>query len=171
MCSTPRIILQIELAVENDHALGDVLGEIADPLKVVGDAKRADDIAQVDRHRLAPRNGEDRFFFDLALQEVDLGVLRDDGLGQDRVVAVERIDGVADLALGETAHFGDHARQLLEIGVERLMRVLRQHHLLSRSCLSLIGASSSLTDICLALMRARRSRARRPQKARAAPSM
>jgi hypothetical protein len=64
------------------------------------------------------------FFLDSALQEVDLGVLGDDALGQLRVVAVERIDGVANLALRKTAHLGDHAREFLEIGVERLEGVL-----------------------------------------------
>ena len=124
-------LLQIELAVENHHALGDVLGEIADPLEVVGDAQRTDDVAQVDRHRLAPGDGEDRLLFDLALQEVDLGVLGDDALGQVRIVPVERIDRVADLMLRKAAHLGDHARQFLEIGVERLVGVLGQYHLLT----------------------------------------
>ena len=79
----------------------------------------------LDRHRLAPRNGEDRLLFDLTLQEVDLGVLGDDSLGQVRIVPVERIDRVADLTLCKAAHLGDHARQLLEIDVERLVGVLR----------------------------------------------
>ncbi len=105
-------LLQIELAVENHHALGDVLGEIADALEVVGDAQRADDVAQVDRHRLAPGDGEDRLLLDLALQDVDLGVLGDDAVGQVRVVAVERIDRVGDLAFRQAAHLGDHPRQV-----------------------------------------------------------
>ena len=47
-------------------ALGDVLGEVADALEIVGDAQRADDLAQVDRHRLAARDGQDRLLLDLA---------------------------------------------------------------------------------------------------------
>ena len=42
-----------------------------------------------------------------------------------RVVPVERVDRIADLALGEAAHLGDHARELLEVGVERLVRCVR----------------------------------------------
>ncbi len=137
-------LLQIELAVENHHALGDVLGEIADPLEVVGDAERADDVAQVDRHRLAPRDGEDRLLLDLALQEVDLGVLGDDALGQVGIVPVQRIDGVADLALRQTAHLGDHARQFLEIGVERLVGVLGQYHLLASAALASAEAAGDV---------------------------
>ena len=83
MCSTPRMTLAAaELAVERHDALGDVLGEVADALQIVGDAQRADDVAQVDRHRLAPGDGQDRLFLDLALQHVDLVVVRDDALRQ-----------------------------------------------------------------------------------------
>ena len=46
------------------------------------DPQRADDLAQVDRHRLAPRDGEDRLFLDLALQRVDGGIGRDHALGE-----------------------------------------------------------------------------------------
>ena len=63
-----------EFAVERDHALGDVLGEIADALEIVGEPQRADDLAQIDRHRLAAGDGEDRLFLDLALQRIDVGV-------------------------------------------------------------------------------------------------
>ena len=62
---------RLEIAVERDHALGDVLGEVADALEIVADAHGADDLAQVDRHRLAARDGQDRLFLDLALQRVD----------------------------------------------------------------------------------------------------
>ena len=124
-------LLQLELDVENHHPLGDVLGEIADPLEVVGNAQRTDDVPQVDRHRLAPGDGEDRLLLDLVLQEVDLGVLGDDAPGQVRIVPVERIHGVADLTLRKGAHLGDHAGQFLEIGVERPVGVLRQYHLLT----------------------------------------
>jgi len=38
-----------------DRALGNVLGEIADPFEIARDADRPDQLAQVDRYRLAPR--------------------------------------------------------------------------------------------------------------------
>ena len=50
------------------HALADVLGEIADPFEIVGDAHHRHQCAQIDRHRLAQRNGRDGFFLDLPLQ-------------------------------------------------------------------------------------------------------
>jgi hypothetical protein len=57
----------MKLAVERQHALADVLGEIADPLEVVGDPQRPDDLPQVDRHRLAARDGAARPFPHLVL--------------------------------------------------------------------------------------------------------
>jgi hypothetical protein len=53
---------------EDDHFLGDVLGEVADLFEIVADSQRADDVPQVHRHRLAPRDGDDRLLLDLALQ-------------------------------------------------------------------------------------------------------
>ena len=93
MCSTPRIsLLRMEVAGQRHHALGDVLGEIADALEVVGDAQRADDLAQVDRHRLAAGDGEHGLVLDLTLQRVDLGVGADHLLGQLGVAPGERVD-------------------------------------------------------------------------------
>ena len=43
------------LAADLERTLGDVLGEIADAFEIAGDADRADDLAQIDRHRLAAR--------------------------------------------------------------------------------------------------------------------
>ena len=125
-------LLRSEFAVEHQHALGDVLGEIADPFEIVGNAQRADDLAQIDRHRLAARNGEDHLFLDLALKRIDLRVAGDHLLGEQRVAPIERVDGVADLLLGEAAHLGDHAREILQIGVERLHRVFGNHRSCSR---------------------------------------
>ena len=67
---------------------------------------------------------------------IDLGVLSDDSLGQLARRAVERIDRVADLALRETAHLGDHARQLLEFLVEGLVRCVPYDHFVIRSLAS-----------------------------------
>ena len=84
--------------------------------------KRADDLAQVDRHRLAPRDGEDRLLLDLALQRVDLGVGRGDALRQRAVALGQRVDRIGDLLLGQAAHLGDHAGEILQVGVEGLGR-------------------------------------------------
>ena len=55
-------------------ALGDVLGEVADALEIVGDVDRGHDLAQILRHRLAAGDHADRLLLDLALRAVDLAV-------------------------------------------------------------------------------------------------
>ena len=56
------------------HALADVLGEIADSLEIVGDPQNADDLAQIDRHRLTRRDGLDCLLLDVALLRVEHGI-------------------------------------------------------------------------------------------------
>ncbi len=75
-------LLRRELALHGQNALGDVLHQVADALQVVGDADRRDDVAQVHRHRLAPRDGEDRLFLHLALELVEPRIGGDDLLGE-----------------------------------------------------------------------------------------
>ena len=90
-----------------ERALGDVLGEVADPLEVAGDADRADDLAQIDRHRLAARDGQDRLLLDLALQRVEPRVGGDDLVGERRVGLAQRVHRVDHHLLGDAAHLGD----------------------------------------------------------------
>ena len=98
-----------------DRALGDVLGEIADPLEIAGDADRADDLAQVDRHRLAARDGHDRQILDLALQRVEARIGGDDLMGERRVGVGQRVHGVDHHFLRDAAHFGDAALERVEL--------------------------------------------------------
>ena len=57
MCLRPTISgLGSVLVRDRERALGDVLGEVADALEIAGDADGRHDLAQVDRHRLAPRD-------------------------------------------------------------------------------------------------------------------
>ena len=130
MCSTPRISFGGgNSPFERDHALGDVLGEIADALEVVGDAQRADDLAQIDRHRLAARDGQHGLLLDLALQRVDRARRRAMTRCASVGVAVgERVDRIGDLLFGKPAHLGDHAREILQIGVEGLDGVSDRCH-------------------------------------------
>ncbi len=96
-----------------DGALGDVLGEVADALEVAGDADRRDDLAQVDRHRLAPRDGQDRVLLDLALQRSRRGstaTVRARGRRRAR----QRVHRVRQHLLGDAAHLGDLAAEQLE---------------------------------------------------------
>ena len=113
-------LLRIEVAVERNDALADVLGVIADPLEVVADAHGADDLAQVDRHRLPPRDGEDGLLLDFALHRVDRGIGGDHPLAEFDVAIDQGADGIGDLPLREPAHLGDFAGDLLQIGVECL---------------------------------------------------
>ena len=75
------------LETDLHRALGDVLGEVADPFEIAGDADRADDFAKVDRHRLSARDGEDRLLLDLALQRVETRIGRHDLMGERDVGA------------------------------------------------------------------------------------
>jgi hypothetical protein len=121
-------LLRMKVAGDRRHALGDVLGEVADPLEVVGQAQRAHDLAQIDRHGLAARDGEHGFFLDLALQGVDAGVDRHHACSPLEVALGQRIDRIRDLLLGQAAHLRHQAGELLEIDVEGLGRVLVHHH-------------------------------------------
>ena len=121
-------LLRLEVAVERADPLGDVLGEVADALEVVGEAQRAHHLAQVDRHRLPARDGEDRLFLDLALQRVDLGVVGDNALGEREVALVERLERVDDEPLGQPAHLDHDPREILQVGVEGLHRMFRHRH-------------------------------------------
>ena len=117
-------LLRIEIAVERDDALADMLGMVADALEIVADAHGADAFAQIDRHRLPPRDGENGFFLDFALHGVDRGIGADDALAEFDVAIDQGLDGIGDLPLREAAHFGDLAGDLLQIGVEGLGGVI-----------------------------------------------
>ena len=59
------------LAMDDEHALGDVLGEIADAFEIAGNLQRADDLAQVPRHRLAPGDHRHRHIAGFGLEIVE----------------------------------------------------------------------------------------------------
>ncbi len=102
---------------ELDRTLGDVLGEIADPLEVVGDANRADQLAQINRHGLAACDGHHGEILDLALQRVETGIGGDDLMGEHRIGAGERVHGLNHHLFGDAAHFGDQAVERVELPV------------------------------------------------------
>jgi hypothetical protein len=99
------------------RALGDVLGEIADPLQIAGDANGPEKLAQVHRHRLPARNRHHGQILDLALQRVEARIGRDDLMGERRVGVGERVHGVDHHFLGEATHFGDAALERVELPV------------------------------------------------------
>ena len=118
MCWTPTTIFcGWNWPGDRERALGDVLGEVADALDVAGDADRRDRLAQVDRERLAAGDRQDRVLLDLALEHVEPRVGGDHGLGERRVAPHERVDGIDEHLLGDAAHLGDAAAQVLQLGV------------------------------------------------------
>ena len=71
-------------------------------------------------HRLAARDGEDRALLDIALQRIDGRIERNDALRELGVPPRQRLDRLGDLPLRHAAHFGDHAGNVLQVGIERL---------------------------------------------------
>ena len=99
------------------RALGDILGEIADPFEVAGDADGADQFAQVDRHRLAAHDGHHRHVLDFALQRVEAQIGRDDLVREHGVGVGQRVHRVDDHFFRDAAHFGDPALDRVEFPV------------------------------------------------------
>ncbi len=120
MLDTADQLLRIEIAVERHDALADVLGVIADALKVVADAHGADAFAQIHRHRLPPRDGENGFLLDFALHGVDQRIGGDHALAEFEIAVDKRLHRIGDLPLGKAAHLGDLAGDLLQVGIEGL---------------------------------------------------
>jgi hypothetical protein len=110
----------MKVHIKRDHSLGDVLGVIADPFEIIANPHGADDFAQIDRHRLPPRNGENRLFLGVMLHGVDGGIRGDDAFGEIHIAIGQGLECVRDLAFRKPAHFGDFARNLLEVSVKRL---------------------------------------------------
>ena len=59
------------LRTDLHRAFRDILGQVTDSLEVAGDADGDDELAQVDRHRLAARDRQDGQLLDFALQRVE----------------------------------------------------------------------------------------------------
>ena len=84
-----------------ERAPGDVLGEISDPLEIARYPNRADDLAQVVRHRLPARDRQRRLLLDLALQRVEPGIGLHHLLRERRVAGGKRVDRVDHHLLGQ----------------------------------------------------------------------
>ena len=118
----------MKFASERDNTLGDVLGEVPDALEIVRHARRADDLAQIDRHGLPAGDGEHGFFLDFRLQRVDLGIGGHGTLRALEIAFGERVDRVGNLLLAEAAHLRHQAGNLLQIDVEGLCGVIGDDH-------------------------------------------
>ena len=114
------------IGIDHRHALGDVLGVIADAFDDGGDLERRHHLAQIDRHRRTQRDDADREPLHLRLDRIDRLVVGAHARGEFGIGAGERLHGECDGILGKPAHLRDHAAQLADIGVECLDRVI--HH-------------------------------------------
>src|SRR5262245_15125747 len=102
-----RELLRLLLAHHGDRALGDVLAEIADALELVRDAERRHDLSEVIRQGLPARDHHHRLLLNLLLQRVDRLIFVDGGGSKFGIAALQRVEGLAEYLLGETAHLGD----------------------------------------------------------------
>ena len=98
-----------------DRALGDVLGQIPDPLEIARDPNGADDLAQVDRHRLPARDRQRRLLLDLALKQVEPRIGLHHLMGKHGVAGGKRVHRVDHHFLGQAAHLGDPPLEQVEI--------------------------------------------------------
>jgi hypothetical protein len=119
---------RMEFAVQRHDPLADVLGEIADALEIIGDAQRADDFPQIDRHGLPAGDRQHGLFLDLRLQGIEVGIGGHGALRAIDVAFCERIDRIRDLLLRKTAHLRHHAGELLQIDVEGLGGMIGDDH-------------------------------------------
>ena len=85
-------------------ALRDVHGVVAHPFEVARDLDRAHEEAQVARHRLLQGEQPDRALLDVQLEEVDLAVAADHGVGLRGVMAQQRVHREVDERLGLLGH-------------------------------------------------------------------
>src|SRR5450432_1185551 len=110
-----------DVGAHRHEALGglrDVHRVIAHALEIARDLDRADDEAQVARHRLLEREERDGEPFDLDLEGIDLAVALDDGVGLAGVAMQQCLHGHVDQRLGALGHVEQPLLQLIELLVE-----------------------------------------------------
>jgi hypothetical protein len=110
--------LELGLAVQIDHPLGDVDRLVSDPLQVGDDLHRGGDEAQVAGRGLVQREQAHALLVDLDVVGVDLPVPLDDLLGEGVVALQQRLHDPADLVLDEPAHGEQGLLERLQLLVE-----------------------------------------------------
>ena len=110
--------LRMVLRRQRQRALGDILGEIADPFEIGADLEHGHDVPQIVGHRLPLRDHDDRALLQLTLEPVDLAVAGGRALGEARIAARQGGESVSQKFLGETAHFRGDA---IELGKLRIV--------------------------------------------------
>ena len=98
--------------------LRDVHGVVAHALEIARDLDRADDEAEIARHRLLEREQRDGERLDLHFERVELGVAGNDGVGLPRVAMQQCFHGEIDERLGALGHVEQPLFQLIELLVE-----------------------------------------------------
>jgi hypothetical protein len=116
----------IRSVVDHRHALGDVLGIVADPLDHAGDLQRGDHFAQIVGHRRAQRDDPHRELLDLGLDRIDRLVVGDD-LAAGGVVALTSASIAASIACSAGRPSRRSGRAAADILVERLDRMFTDH--------------------------------------------
>jgi hypothetical protein len=86
------------------RGLRDIHGLVADALEIVVDAGNGQDKAEIDGHQLMQSQQLNDAVIDFDLQFVDGIFFVENALGKLFVGFQDRVDGLMDGALGETAH-------------------------------------------------------------------
>ncbi len=86
--------------VDFEGDLADSFGVVANALELPNDEERPSDGTQVDRHRLLCGDQEQRPFFELVAQIIDIPVGRDDPVGKFGISRAKRIDRTLDRFFG-----------------------------------------------------------------------
>ena len=116
------------LPVEVYRLVGDIGGQVADPLQVGVDLEHGQDQAEVDRRRLPGDQHPDALVVDLDLQVVENSVFAQDLLGEVRVRVLEGAHRFRDGLDGQSAISNN-----LRLDVFELLLKMRCHRLLPES--------------------------------------
>ena len=117
----------LEFDADLDRALGDVLGQIPDPLEIARDPNGANDLAQVIRHRLPARDRQRRLLLDLALQKVEPRIGLHHLMSENGVAGRKRVHRVDHHFLGQAPHLGDPPLEQVEVLVVGSDSMLIRH--------------------------------------------
>jgi hypothetical protein len=108
--------------------LGDVLGVIADPLEVGGDAEDRQDTRRSLGDRLTLRDDARGLLVDLLVQRVDGGVALADAFRQVGVAGLQCLGRFRDRVLDQPAHAHDVGLDRFEVAVEGGDDMFRRSH-------------------------------------------
>ena len=109
--------------VQVDGPLGDVHGQVADPLQIDDDLQGSGDEAQIARCRLAQHQQAPADLVDLDLQPVHLAVGVDHALGQGAVALGQRAHAGGDLGFHLAPEAQELVAQVVELRIVRLVSV------------------------------------------------